>query len=321
MKRVFGLCLIACLALALAGLNPAASGADQMTFYVIAHTGPGDPFWAVVQRGVQDAGRALGVRAIFQGPAGYNVPEQVNMFNAAMAAKADGIATSISDARAWVEPIREARKRGIPVAAINCQEPEELRGTIPYMSYIGMDEYQAGKTVARRMLPKLKQGAKVVVAIHQAGHVGLEARAKGIGEVIARDLGGKTDKLDITQDATQAIGILRSYLKANPDTAAIFTVGPLGAIPTIKMIRDDGLKGKVLMASFDLEPVTIQAIKDGICEGAMDQQQYLQGYMAVVELYLNAKFQLDPADYDTGRGFVTPENVDAVAALVKAGYR
>jgi len=75
------------------------------------------------------------------------------------------------------------------------------------------------------------------------------------------------------------------------------------------------------MASFDLEPVTIQAIKDGICEGAMDQQQYLQGYMAVVELYLNAKFQLDPADYDTGRGFVTPENVDAVAALVKAGYR
>ena len=171
------------------------------------------------------------------------------------------------------------------------------------------------------MLPKLKQGAKVVVAIHQAGHVGLEARAKGIGEVIAKDLGGKTDKLDITQDATQAIGILRSYLKANPDTAAIFTVGPLGAIPTIKMIRDDGLKGKVLMASFDLEPVTIQAIKDGICEGAMDQQQYLQGYMAVVELYLNAKFQLDPADYDTGRGFVTPENVDAVAALVKAGYR
>jgi simple sugar transport system substrate-binding protein len=292
-----------------------------MTFYVIAHTGPGDPFWAVVQKGVQDAGKVLGVRAIFQGPAGYNVPEQVNMFKAAMEAKADGIATSISDARAWAEPIAEARSRGIPVVAINCQEPDELRGTIPYMAYIGMNEYEAGKMVAYRLLPKLEKGARVVVAIHQAGHVGLEARAKGITEVITEELGGTVDKLDITQDATQAIGILRSYLKANPDTAAIFTLGPLGAIPTIKMIKDDGLKDKILFASFDLDSNTIQAIKEGICIGTVDQQQYLQGFMAVVELYLNAKFKLDPADYDTGRGWVTQETAEIVELLVEQGYR
>ncbi len=321
MKRLVGLMLVLSLAFTLGGISTAVSAADDMTFYVIAHTGPGDPFWAVVQRGVQDAGKALGVKAIFQGPAGYNVPEQVNMFNAAMAAKADGIATSISDARAWVEPIKEARSRGIPVVAINCQEPEELKGTIPYMAYIGMNEYEAGRMVAYKLIPNLKKGAKAVVAIHQAGHVGLEARAKGISDVITAELGGKVDKLDITQDATQAIGILRSYLKANPDTAAIFTVGPLGAIPTIKMIRDDGLKGKILYASFDLEPTTIQAIKDGICEGTVDQQQYLQGFMAVVELYLNAKFKLDPADYDTGRGFITKETADVVETLVKQGYR
>lgn len=321
MKKLVGLVLVACLALAVGGFSAITSAAEEMTFYVIAHAGPGDPFWAVVQRGVQDAGKALGVRAIFQGPAGYNVPEQVSMFRAAMEAKADGIATTISDARAWVEPIKEARKRGIPVVAINCKEPPELSGTIPYMAYIGMDEYEAGKTVARQLLPKLKKGARAVVAIHQAGHVGLEARAKGISEVITKELGGKVDKLDITQDATQAIGILRSYLKANPETAAIFTVGPLGAIPAIKMIRDDGSKGKILMASFDLDPTVIQAIKDGICDGTVDQQQYVQGYMAVVELYLYAKFKLNPADYDTGRGYVTAETADAVASLVKQGYR
>lgn len=321
MKRFVSLLLVLSLTLMLGGISASVSAADEMTFYVIAHTGPGDPFWAVVQRGVQDAGKALGVKAIFQGPAGYNVPEQVNMFNAAMEAKADGIATSISDARAWVNPIKEARGRGIPVVAINCQEPDEYRGTIPYMAYIGMNEYEAGKMVAHKLMPKLEKGAKAVVAIHQAGHVGLEARAKGITEVLTEELGGKVDKLDITQDATQAIGILRSYLKANPDTAAIFTVGPLGAIPAIKMIRDDGLKGKILFASFDLEPNTIQAIKDGICEGTVDQQQYLQGFMAVVELYLNAKFKLDPADYDTGRGFITQETAEIVEILVQQGYR
>ncbi|HHY46604.1 MAG TPA: hypothetical protein GX506_04805 [Firmicutes bacterium] len=82
------------------------SAAEQMTFYVIAHAGPGDPFWAVVQRGVQDAGKLLGVRAIFQGPPTGNIPEQVNMFRAAMAANATGIATTISDPRAWVAPIQ-----------------------------------------------------------------------------------------------------------------------------------------------------------------------------------------------------------------------
>ena len=321
MKRFVGLLLVLSLVFVLGGITISVAAADEMTFYGIAHTGPGDPFWAVVQKGVQDAGKVLGVRAIFQGPAGYNVPEQVNMFKAAMEAKADGIATSISDARAWAEPIAEARSRGIPVVAINCQEPDELRGTIPYMAYIGMNEYEAGKMVAYRLLPKLEKGARVVVAIHQAGHVGLEARAKGITEVITEELGGTVDKLDITQDATQAIGILRSYLKANPDTAAIFTLGPLGAIPTIKMIKDDGLKDKILFASFDLDSNTIQAIKEGICIGTVDQQQYLQGFMAVVELYLNAKFKLDPADYDTGRGWVTQETAEIVELLVEQGYR
>jgi simple sugar transport system substrate-binding protein len=321
MKRFVGLLLVLSLVFVLGGIPISVAAADEMTFYVIAHTGPGDPFWAVVQKGVQDAGKVLGVRAIFQGPAGYNVPEQVNMFKAAIEAKADGIATSISDARAWAEPIAEARSRGIPVVAINCQEPDELRGTIPYMAYIGMNEYEAGKMVAYRLLPKLEKGARVVVAIHQAGHVGLEARAKGITEVITEELGGTVDKLDITQDATQAIGILRSYLKANPDTAAIFTLGPLGAIPTIKMIKDDGLKDKILFASFDLDSNTIQAIKEGICIGTVDQQQYLQGFMAVVELYLNAKFKLDPADYDTGRGWVTQETAEIVELLVEQGYR
>jgi simple sugar transport system substrate-binding protein len=87
------------------------------------------------------------------------------------------------------------------------------------------------------------------------------------------------------------------------------------------MIKDDGLKDKILFASFDLDSNTIQAIKEGICIGTVDQQQYLQGFMAVVELYLNAKFKLDPADYDTGRGWVTQETAEIVELLVEQGYR
>lgn len=315
MKRWVVALLCLAMALGMAGTVLA----KDLTFFVIAHAGPGDPFWAVVQRGVQEAGKQLGVKAVFQGPASHNVPEQVNMFKAAVAADAAGIAVTISDPRAWVDVIADARAKGIPVVAINVKEPADFKAPIAYLSYIGMDEYEAGKTIARRAAAKLNK-TRAVVAIHQPGHVGLEARAKGIKEVL-EGRGNVVEKLDITEDPTQAIGILRSYLRAHPDTKAIFTLGPLGLIPTVKMMREDGLKGKVLLETFDLDPVTCDAIRGGLVDASVDQQQYLQGYIAVLQLYLYEKYGLEPADYDTARGLVTAQNVDLVQSLVKAGYR
>ncbi len=299
-----------------------AAAPQQLTFYVIAHTGPGDPFWAVVQRGVQDAGKVLGVRAIFQGPPQRDIPTQVNMARAAMNAKADGIAISVSDPPAIGAFIREARGKGIPVVAINVKEPADYKGEpIPYMAYIGMDEYEAGKNVARFLLPKIPQGATVLIAMHEPGHVGLEARARGIREVLTAERQAKVETLDTTQDPTKSLATMRAFLKTNPDTKAIFTLGPLGAIPAIKMIREDKLAGKIAMASFDLDATTIQAIKEGLVEATVDQQQYLQGFISVVQLYLNAKYKLAPTDYNTGRGLVTKETASTVESLVKQGYR
>lgn len=299
---------------------PAAT--PQLSFFVIAHTGPGDPFWAVVNKGVTDAGKMLGVRAVFQGPPQRDIPAQVNMARAAINARAAGIAISVSDPPAIGQVIREARGKGIPVVAINVKEPADYKGEpIPYMAYIGMDEYEAGKNVARYLLPKVPQGAKVLIAMHEPGHVGLEARARGIREVLTAERGAKVETLDTTQDPTKSLATMRAFLKANPDTKALFTLGPLGAIPAIKMIREDRLAGKIAMASFDLDATTIQAIKEGLVEATVDQQQYLQGFISVVQLFLHAKYKLEPTDYNTGRGLVTKATAAAVESLVKQGYR
>lgn len=299
-----------------------AAAPAPMTFYVIAHTGPGDPFWAVVQKGVEDAGKMLGVRAIFQGPPSRDIPAQVNMAQAAISARATGIAISVSDPAAIGRVIRDARGRGIPVVAINVKEPADYRGEpIPYMAYVGMDEYEAGKNVARHLAAKLSRGNTVLIGMHEPGHVGLEARARGITEVLERDLNAKVTKLDITQDPTKALAAMRAFLRANPDTKALFTLGPLGAIPAIRMIREDRLAGKIHMASFDLDATTIQAIKEGLVEATVDQQQYLQGFVSVMQLHLYATYKLDPADYNTGRGLVVKATAGDVEALVKRGYR
>lgn len=295
---------------------------QQLTFFVIAHTGPGDPFWAVVNKGVNDAGKVLGVKAVFQGPAARDIPAQVNMARAAISARAAGIAISVSDPPAIGQVIRDARGKGIPVVAINVKEPADYKGEpIPYMAYIGMDEYEAGKNVARFLLAKIPQGAKVLIAMHEPGHVGLEARARGIREVLTAERQAKVETLDTTQDPTKSLSTMRAFLKANPDTKALFTLGPLGAIPAIKMIREDKLAGKIVMASFDMDATTIQAIKEGLVEATVDQQQYLQGFISVVQLFLHAKYKLAPTDYNTGRGLVTKETAATVESLVKQGYR
>src|SRR3972149_344102 len=201
--------LVALLTLALVGTLsytarlPAAP--QQLSFFVIAHTGPGDPFWAVVNKGVNDAGKVLGVKAVFQGPASRDIPAQVNMARAAISARAAGIAISVSDP---------------------------------------------------------------------------PARARGIREVLTAERQAKVETLDTTQDPTKALSTMRAFLKANPDTKALFTLGPLGAIPAIKMIREDKLAGEIVMAPFGMDGATIQAIKGGLVEATVDQQQYLQGFIS-----------------------------------------
>ena len=204
--------------------------------------------------------------------------------------------------------------------AINAREPAGTAVKIPYMAYIGMDEYVAGKMIGARTAAKLKSGERAVVVNHEPGHIGLEARTKGIKEVL-EGLRCQVEVLDITQDPTKAYGILKSYLKAHPETKAVFALGPLGAIPAIKLVTEEKLAGKIFVTSFDLDPNTVKAIKDGVVDATVDQQQYLQGYMAIMELFLEAKYGLAPADYDTGRGLVTKENVGLVEDLVKQGYR
>ncbi len=292
----------------------------EFTFYVVSHGGPADPFWGVVMRGMEDAAATLPVKAIYSGPEKFSIDELVNLLNSAIAAKPDGIAVTITDPNALDEPLRRAIEQGIPVIAINVPDPRPAGERIPYLFYVGGDEYLGGQRAAERMLQERKP-TRALCAIHEVGHVGLEARCKGFIDVMS-EAGVPAEKLDIGTDPTQAVEVLKSYFAKNPDTDAVFTLGPLGANPMIQYIKENNLKGKILHGSFDLDEVTLGAIKDGITLFTIDQQQYLQGYMPIVWLYLYNKYQLVPAtDILTGPAIVDASNVGAIEELIKAGYR
>ncbi|RKX56703.1 MAG: sugar ABC transporter substrate-binding protein [Thermotoga sp.] len=295
-------------------------GFSKYTFYLVSHGGPADPFWGVVMKGMKDAAEKYGVEAIYLGPEKYSLKEFIDLVNSAIARKPDGLIVTITNPVALDEPLRKAIKMGIPVVAINVPDTRPPEEAIPYLVYVGMDEYLAGVYAARRMLQEFTP-KRAVVAIHEPGHVGLEARAKGIIDVLSKK-NIPVEKLDITTDPTKALTIMKSYLMKHPDTDAIFTLGPLGAHPAIQLVEEEGLVGKVKIGAIDLTTKITDAIKKGIVMFTIDQQQYLQGYLPVVFLYLYKEYGLIPHEKVlTGPSIVDKSNVEIVEKTVKMGYR
>ena len=305
--------------------TPVAKAEEKYTFYIVSHGGAIDPFWAVVMKGMKDAKKLLPIKATYFGPEVASISELVNLLNSAIAAKPDGIAATITDPTAVEEPLRRAIKQGIPVIAINVADMRPKDQQIPYMFYIGQNEYLGGVQAGERILGETKLTGITIsrgdVGIQEAGHVGLEARAKGFADALGK-AGIEVDKLDITPRPEVGFEILRGYFTKHPETNALLTVGPQGTLPAVQLIREKGWANKILHATFDLDPVTLAAIREGITLFAIDQQQYMQGFLPMVYLYLYNEFGLVPGgDVLTGPGFVDKTNVELIAELIEQGYR
>lgn len=299
--------------------------AKTYNYYVVSHSGASDPFWGVVMKGMKDAAEFITngtddtINATYAGPVRYSLEEMVNMLNSAIATKPDGMAATITDPAAVDEPLRKAIAQGIPVIAINVPDIRPEGEKIPYLFYIGGDEYLSGKRAAQRILD-VRKPKRGIVCIQEIGHIGLELRAKGFIEVMTAN-GVPAERLATYLDPTKAIEILKGYFSRQPDTDAIFAVGPIPAAYVIYFLKEQGLEGKVLHAAFDLSDEIVNSINAGTTLFTVTQQQYLQGYLPIFFLYLYNKYGFLPAnDILTGPGFVDASNVKRVEELVKIKF-
>jgi len=320
-KLIFGLALLILVFVSFSCI----ATAKTFNFYVVSHGGPGDPFWGVVMKGMEDAaafiteGTEDEIKATYSGPAKYSVEQLVDMLNSAIATKPDGIAVTITDPDALDQPLRRAIDMGIPVIAINVPDSRPADESIPYLFYIGGDEYLSGKRAAERIL-EYKKPERAVVTVHEIGHMGLELRAQGFIEVMT-EAGVPAEKLATYLDPTQAIEILKGYFTRNPETDAIFTLGSIDSAYVIDFLNEEGLVGKVTHGGFDVSDEVVESIQKGDTLFTISQQQYLQGYLPVHFFYLLNKYNFLPAnDVLTGPGFVDADNVESVVELVEQRY-
>jgi simple sugar transport system substrate-binding protein len=297
---------------------PAAQQRD-VRIVVVSHGQASDPFWSVVQNGVNQAGTDMGVTVEYQAPQTFDMVAMAQLIDAAVASNPDGLVVSIPDADALGDSIRAAVDAGIPVISMN--SGSDVAAELGVLNHVGQTEYEAGYGGGQRMAAA---GATNAICVNQeVGNVALDLRCEGFTAAM-EEAGGTVEVLAVElADPVDAQQRIAAALTANPDADSMLTLGPTGAAPALAALEESGQLGQILLATFDLSPEVLEAVRDGNMLFAIDQQQYLQGYLPIVMLTLyatNLNTIANPV-LMTGPGFVTQETAERVIDLSAAGTR
>ena len=312
---------IAALAIGVAATtaNAQLKEAKDVKIAVVVHGTTADQYWTVVKRGVDDAAALTGAQVQYVSPQVFDEVEHARLIDAAVATKPDGLIVSIADPDALREAVTGAVAAGIPVMNIDSNEvPGEEMGVTFYVGTVS--EYDSGKKAGDRLG---KEGVLQVICInHEVGNTSLDDRCRGLNDGLAPH-GGGTEVVAVTPDPGDITRRTEAYLSAHPEVQGVFAMGAGAATPLIPMFKEKELFGKIKLYTFDIAPEVLDSIIAGEMEFGMDAQQYLMGFIPVVNMVEHVTHGFWPQnDVYTGPLFVdTPEAAQAILALAKEGIR
>ncbi|WP_328505813.1 sugar ABC transporter substrate-binding protein [Streptomyces sp. NBC_00391] len=286
----------------------------RMKVALVTHQAPGDTFWDIVRKGAQAAAAKDNIELIYS--ADPNAGTQANLVQNAIDQKVDGIAITLAKPDAMKDVVAKATKAGIPVVGLNSGLSDWQN--LGLMSFFGQDESVAGEAFGKRLNDV---GAKkAVCVVQEQGNVGLEQRCAGVEKTFE----GDTEILNVTgTDMPSVKSTISAKLKQDTAIDYVVALGAPYALTAVQSVADAGSKAKV--ATFDLNKELTDAIKSGDIEFAVDQQPYLQGYLAVDSLWLyknNGNYSGGGEEAVlTGPAFVDEKNVDTIAKFAAKGTR
>jgi simple sugar transport system substrate-binding protein len=285
-----------------------------LTFAMVTHSDEGS-FWSVVKKGAQQAAKDEGVKLIWS-PSNNDPQKEAQLIDAAISQKVDGLAVSVPNADAIRGSLQKAKSAGIPIITLNSGETDSK--ALGAITHVGQDETVAGRGAGARF--KSEGAKKVLCIIHEQGNIGLQQRCDGVKQ----GFGGEVTNLQVkgTADLATTQTEIKSKLQADKSYDRVMALNPDIAEAAKAAIK--GASSSAKLATFDLNPDVIKDIQAGNIEFAVDQQQYLQGYLPIVFLKLykeNLNTVGGGQPVLTGPGFVDKGNAGTVAKLAEAGTR
>jgi simple sugar transport system substrate-binding protein len=289
---------------------------------------PDDPFWSIVKRGAEDAGKvaeAQGGKVTWLGPQNYDNlgVDAAELIRQAIDQHADAIVGPDWVPEAMDPAFKAVVDAHIPLVIYNAGGLAAA-DRLGALNYVGSDDYKGGVAGGEYLA---KAGYKNGVCINTLpGAANIEAYCKGFADGEAKG-GGKAEALPLPAtsfgSATAVAQAVKAYLLQHPDVDAVFTIGNVDANSAMNGITQSGKMGKVHLCGINFDETILNNVKAGKQDCAIDQQGYLQGYLAVSILNSNANYGMTVPTREilTGPGVVDKTNVDATLAGVKSGTR
>jgi ABC-type sugar transport system substrate-binding protein len=268
-------------------------------------------FTAVIQKGAEDAGRDLGVSVEFTGSAAPQSDVQIPIFESFVQKGVDGIAVIPNPGDVWVNPINQAMEAGIPVVTVNITSPESQSPL-----WIGPDQITNGLALAEELKAALAEAGKteglIVLGSCGPGVSTVEERIVGFREGMADTAFELSEAYDVTGENTSNYSAWESLATANPDAVAMVGFCSVD-VPNMAPVKQRA-GGEWIIAGWDLNVPTLDAIREGSAVATIGDQPYFAGYMAVVALAQAARegTPLPSGWLQIPSEVVTAENVDTV---------
>jgi simple sugar transport system substrate-binding protein len=296
-----------------AGANAGQANTPEMTVAMITHNAPGDTFWDIIRKGAESASAKDNIK--FQYSSDPDSGKQATLIQSAIDAKVDGIAVTLPDPPALAPVVKKAVDAGIPVVAFNAGIGAYQESGA--MAYFGSDESLAGETAGQRASD---EGYKnLLCVIQEQGQVQLEARCDGVKKTFS----GNWQKIYVNgRDLPSVKSTIGAKLAQDKGIDLIVTLGAPIALNAMDAVKESGSSAKV--GTFDFNPQIPPKIISGELVWAIDQQPYLQGYLAVDTLWLYKNNGNVPGGGQptlTGPYLVDKSNIELVGKFAEAGTR
>ena len=280
---------------------------------MITHEVPGDSFWDLIRKGAEAAAKKDNIELRYSNDP--RRPPRPTWSRARSTAGSTGIAVTLAKPDAMAPAVKAALDKGIPVVAFN--SGFDNFKSMGLQEYFGQDEKLAGIAAGERL--NADGAKKVMCVIQEQGQVALESRCAGVKQGFK----GQTEMLNVnSKDMPSVESTITAKLQQDPSVDTVVALGAPIALTAVQSKGNAGSNAKIV--TFDTNAALVDSIQKGDVEWAVDQQPFLQGYLAIdsLWLYVSNKNLIGGGEPTlTGPSFIDKSNIDAVAELAKGGTR
>lgn len=280
--------------------------------YVFVATNISLPYWKEAEAGFLDGAKALGVTAELVGPAGYAPNAELQVFRQVVEQHPSGICLSAARPELFQADIDNAVAQGIPVICVDSDVPSSKR-----LTYIGTDNFKAGREGLRWMAPLVQSKGNIAV-ITIEGQRNLDDRVAGVADALANFPALKLTKiLDGKGDAKSAFDQVSDLIQKKENIAGIICLEATGGSGAAQAVHRFNMEGKMPIVAFDNDPQTLDWIDRGAIAVTITQKPYLMSFYGLKfldDLHHNAVHQFK--DWRTAPGPLMPTSVDTGTVVI-----